>query len=137
MNWTSAPLFDHPDQTVHVGGRTYLLYYDAQQVKMVAWFEHGAVYWVRNTLIKSVGNSEMLAIAEETQPFTVAVAGPGRKRAGLGAFGLPARLQPAAKKTDLVQALGGLAGLIPVIGIATLAWPLVKRPRPLKAPREH
>ena len=137
MNWTSAPLFDHPDQTVRVGGRTYLLYYDAQQVKMVAWFERGAVYWVRNTLIKSVGNSEMLAIAEETQPFTVAVAGPGRKRAGLGAFGLPARFQPAGKKTDLVQALGGLAGLIAVLGIAALAWPLVKRRRELKALREQ
>src|SRR5260370_36378769 len=104
MNWTSAPLFDHPDQTVQVGGRTYLLYYDAQNLKMVAWFEHGAAYWVRNTLIKSVGNSEMLAIAEETQPFTVAAAAPGRRRARLGSFAPPPRLQ-RGQHADLVQPL--------------------------------
>jgi LCP family protein required for cell wall assembly len=134
MNWTTAPLFDHPDQTVRVGGRTYLLYYDAQNLKMVAWFEHGAVYWVRNTLIKSVGNSEMLAIAEETQPFTVAAAAPGRRRAGLGAFALPAR-PPGVKRTDLVQTLGAIAGLVAALGIAALAWPLVRRRRELKTLR--
>jgi hypothetical protein len=85
---------------------------------------------VRNTLIKSVGNSELLAIAEETQPFTVAVAGPGRRRAGLGAFGLPAR--PAGKtRTDLVQTLGAAAGLVALLGIAILALPLIRRRREL------
>jgi LCP family protein required for cell wall assembly len=134
MNWATAPLFDHPDQTVRVAGRTYLLYYDAQNLKMVAWFEHGAAYWVRNTLIKSVGNSSLLAIAEETQPFTVAAAAPGRRRAGLGSFALPPRLQ-SVKRTDLVQTLGGVAGLIAALGIAALAWPLIKRRRELKTLR--
>ena len=134
MNWTTAPLFANPDQTIHVGGRTYYLYYDADNLKMVAWYDHGAVYWVRNTLIKSVGNSEMLAIAEETQPFTVAVAGPGRRRAGLGAFGLPARAQ-ARKRTDRLEKIGAVAGLIAMLGIAALALPFARRRRELIALR--
>jgi polyisoprenyl-teichoic acid--peptidoglycan teichoic acid transferase len=135
MNWTTAPLFDGPHQTVPVGGRKYQVYYDGQSVKMVAWFEHGAAYWVRNTLIKSVGNKEMLAIAEETQPFGVAAAAPGRRHAGLGTFALPPRLLPGVKRTDLVQTLGGVAGLIAALGIAALAWPLIRRRRELKALR--
>ncbi len=51
MTWTTAPQFDSPDQTIHVAGRTYYLAYEGQHVETVAWYEHGAVYWIRNTLL--------------------------------------------------------------------------------------
>ncbi len=59
MTWTTAPQFDSPDQTVRVAGRTYYLYYEGSNLRTVAWYEHGAVYWVRNTLTDSVGSGEL------------------------------------------------------------------------------
>jgi polyisoprenyl-teichoic acid--peptidoglycan teichoic acid transferase len=138
MTWTNAPLFSNPDQTIHVGGRTYNLYYDGASLKMVAWFEHGAAYWVRNSLIKSVGNSEMLAIAEETLPFGVPAKAPGQHKAGLGIYGLPARpAKPPRGATSTMQALGGVAGALALIGIAALAVPLVRRRRALAGLRDQ
>ena len=137
MTWPTAPLFNNPDQTVHVGGRTYNLYYDGSSLKMVAWFEHGAAYWVRNTLIKSVGNSEMLALAEESQPFGIPTKAPGQHKAGLGIYGLPARTpKPAAGSTSTFQALGGAAGGIALIGIVALVVPYFRRRRELAGLRD-
>ena len=64
--WVNAPLFADPNQTIHVGKRTYYLYYDGSQLATVAWHEYGAMYWVHNTLTDTVGNGELLAIAEQT-----------------------------------------------------------------------
>ena len=66
--WTGAPLLKDPQQTVTVGGRTYYLFYESQHLDVVAWTEHHAVYWVRNSLGNSVSNGELLAIAEQTRP---------------------------------------------------------------------
>ena len=33
-----------PQQTIHVGPRSYELFYDGSNLKVVAWHEHGAVY---------------------------------------------------------------------------------------------
>jgi hypothetical protein len=130
MTWTTAPLFNNSDQTIHVGGRTYNLYYDGQNLKMVAWQEHGVAYWVRNTLINAVGNSSLLAIAEETLPFTVAAAVPNRHRVGLGVLGLPAR-PPKTKPTSPVQTAGAAAGLLALLGVVALVRPLYRRRREL------
>ncbi|HEU0317472.1 MAG TPA: LCP family protein [Solirubrobacteraceae bacterium] len=120
MRWSGAPMFDRPDQTVTAGGRSYQLYYEGANLKMVAWHEFGAVYWVRNTLTDDVGNTEMLAIAEQTSPLAARTAGPGRARAYLGAFGLPAR--PAAQPAggDLAW-LGAAASVLAILGMAFLA----------------
>ncbi|MGA2930448.1 MAG: hypothetical protein ABSG43_31590, partial [Solirubrobacteraceae bacterium] len=68
MTWTDAPMFQNPEQAVAVGGRTYSLYYSGQHLMVVAWSEHGAVYWIHNTLTDAIGNGELLAIAEQTMP---------------------------------------------------------------------
>ena len=130
MTWTTAPQFNSPDQTVHVAGRTYDLYYEGEKLKMAAWAEHGAVYWIRNTLLDSIGNGELLAIAEQTDPFIVAGAGPGHRHITLRAASLPARtsVQP---QSDLQQMIGSLGGLLTLAVLPLLAIPLIKRRRAL------
>ena len=83
MTWTGAPMFQNPDQTVTVAGRTYSLYYSGQHLQVVAWHAHGAVYWVHNTLTDAVGNGELLAIAEQTEPIGT----PGTPGTSIGATG--------------------------------------------------
>jgi LCP family protein required for cell wall assembly len=129
MTWTTAPQFDSPDQTVHVGGRTYYLYYEGSNVRMVAWYEHGAVYWIRNSLTDAVGAGEMLAIAEQTQPFLTAVGrGPTRVRVILKAAGVPA---PHAKvpKRNLRETLGWIAAVVSLLFVPVLGFFAIRRIR--------
>ena len=44
-------------------GRTYKLFYDGSRLRLVAWSTPRAVYWVSNTLSKTLTNKQMLAIA--------------------------------------------------------------------------
>jgi LCP family protein required for cell wall assembly len=124
--WTTPPLLDNPEQTIQVGSRTYYLYYEGQHLETVAWYEHGAAYWVRNSLTQALGNGELLAIAEQTQPAT--------KRVGhavkLRAAAVPQRTvtQPANKLKDT---LGWLGGLLALAGLPLLAIPLIRRRREL------
>lgn len=132
MGWTTAPQFTSPSQTVRVGGRSYSLYYEAQKLKMVAWHEHGAVYWVRNSLNDSAHNGEMLAIAEQTSPLTGIPAGAsGVDGAQLHASPAPQALAQGRPATDLEQLLGSLAGLLALLAVPLLAIPLLKRRREL------
>jgi hypothetical protein len=129
-SWITAPQFDNPDQTLHVAGRTYYLYYEGQKLKMVAWDERGAVYWVRNSLTDSIGNGELLAIAEQTDP----VAGSSRGAVNLGAATVPGR-PPKQQKTSLAQTLGSLGGLLALLAVPLLTVPLLRRRRELVALR--
>ena len=68
--WTTAPQFDSPDYTgVKVGARNYNLYLVSSHIKMIAWYENDAVYWVRNSLTNSVPNGEMLSGASSGDKF--------------------------------------------------------------------
>jgi LCP family protein required for cell wall assembly len=136
MTWTTAPQFDSPDQTVRVGGRTYVLFFEGSHLKMIAWYEHGAVYWVRNSLTDSIQNGEMLAIAEQTQPFAAVHAAPGKPRVILSTAGVPTRIKPKTK-TSTRQTIGGLAGLLTLIGLPLLAFLAIRRILDLRGPRRH
>jgi hypothetical protein len=127
--WTGAPLLDSPDQTVSVGGRTYDLYYEGQHIEMVAWHEHGAVYWVRNTLLDSVDNGELLAIAEQTSVISPA-ADSARQRVALRAATVAVR-DGVGQGPPLPQTLGALGGLVTLCLAPLLAIPLIKRRREL------
>jgi LCP family protein required for cell wall assembly len=63
MNWTSPPILDQPDGKKTLNGRTYQLYFDGARLRVVAWKQGNAVYWVTNTLLRSLSNKQMLAIA--------------------------------------------------------------------------
>jgi len=136
--WTSPPQLDSPGQTVRVGGRTYDLYYDSQHLKLVAWNEHGAAYWIHNTLTDAIPNGELLAIAEQTHPVTAAGAGTtsgsGQPRMTLKAIAIPTHAN-ASSTTNLEQTLGSLAGLLTLVTVPLLAVVLIKRRRELSALR--
>jgi len=53
-----------------IAGRTYLLFYQGRSLHMVAWSEHGATYWVINTLDDELSNHLMLALAESCLPVS-------------------------------------------------------------------
>jgi LCP family protein required for cell wall assembly len=137
MTWTTAPQFDSPDQVIHVGGRSYFLYYDGSNLRMIAWYEHHAVYWVRNTLIDSLPNGEMLAIAEQTQPFAGIHATPTQPRViHLSDAGVPTRVVPRTP-LSVKQEAGGIAALITLVALPLLAFLGLRRVVQVRATRKY
>jgi hypothetical protein len=68
-NWDDAPVLADKSFTRHIGGRTYDLYYDGPNLHMVVLHTPKARYWVINTLLDSMSNETMLAIAKGLQPL--------------------------------------------------------------------
>jgi LCP family protein required for cell wall assembly len=62
-DWRSPPILDEPTRRVRSGKRTYELFYDGKQIKLVAWRSRRGSYWVSNTLMRTLSNQQMLAIA--------------------------------------------------------------------------
>jgi polyisoprenyl-teichoic acid--peptidoglycan teichoic acid transferase len=46
-----------------MGGRKYLLYYNGDRLRLVAWKTPRAAYWVSNTLLQTLSEGEMLGVA--------------------------------------------------------------------------
>ena len=141
MTWLGAPMFTNPDQTVTVAGRTYSLFYSGQHLMVVAWYDHGAVYWVHNSLTDSLQNGELLAIAEQTRPIGVpgtagaAVGGARHGRHGrIAAVVVPRRSAPAPKVTT-VETVGAIGGVATLLAAPLLCFGLFRRRRRLKALR--
>ena len=61
--WTSPPILDDPSERRRIGGRVYELFYDGSRLRLVAWRTPRAVYWVSNTLSRTLSNRQMLALA--------------------------------------------------------------------------
>ena len=137
--WTNAPLFADPNQTIRVGKRTYDLYYDGTQLATVAWHEHGAWYWVHNTLTDTVGNGELLAIAEQTEPLTRVTGAGASGRAGdrarahpdLAPVVVPTRTVAPVRKTT-VETVGSIGGVVALLTLPLLTFGLVRRRRQLR-----
>jgi LCP family protein required for cell wall assembly len=67
-NWNDAPAL--ADGFLHtIRGRTYSLYYSGPHLHMVVLRENGATYWVVNTILDSLSNETMLAIARGLAPL--------------------------------------------------------------------
>jgi LCP family protein required for cell wall assembly len=122
--WTTPPMLDSPDQTVQVGGRTYSLFYEGQHLEIVAWYEHHAVYWIRNTLTQTLGNGELLAIAEQTAPATSHIG----HAVTLGSAAVPQRTIEQTQNS-LQHTLGSLGGLVALVAVPLLAVPFFRRRR--------
>ena len=70
LGWNNPPAIAHPSAMRAIAGRTYLLFYQGRSLHMVAWREHGATYWVINTLDDELSNHLMLALAESCLPVS-------------------------------------------------------------------
>jgi polyisoprenyl-teichoic acid--peptidoglycan teichoic acid transferase len=62
-NWRSPPILDEPTKRETADGRKYELFYDGSRIKLVAWRSRRGSYWISNTLLRTLTNKQMLAIA--------------------------------------------------------------------------
>ncbi len=134
--WTASPLLSNPIQEVHVGSRTYSLYYDGEHLKTIAWREGSAAYWIENTLTNNLSPQQMLAIARQTQP-AIHTAAPGATPSAAltpHTFKLP---PPAARPASKLAQLGSLLGFVALAVVVVLAGVGIARQRKLRALREQ
>ena len=62
-------MLDDKSLTQRVGGREFDLHYTGSHLHMVVLRDNGATYWVVNTLLDSLSNETMLAIARGLRPL--------------------------------------------------------------------
>jgi LCP family protein required for cell wall assembly len=62
-NWSGPPLLDNPSERRRMNGRSYELFYDGSRLRLVSWRSGKAVYWISNSLLSSLTNQQMLALA--------------------------------------------------------------------------
>jgi polyisoprenyl-teichoic acid--peptidoglycan teichoic acid transferase len=62
--WLDPPILENPTETREIGGREYMLFYDGDRLRLVAWKTDEAAYWLNNTLTQTLEEDEMIAIAD-------------------------------------------------------------------------
>lgn len=62
-----APLLAQAHKTRTIRGRKFNVYYDGSRIRAVSWEDGKSVYWLSNTLLLSLTNSQMLSIAASTK----------------------------------------------------------------------
>lgn len=67
-DWTSIPLFTNA-RSQRIGGRTYMIVDDGSHIHDIGWREGKDLYFVSNTLLEDLSNSQMIAIARSTHPL--------------------------------------------------------------------
>jgi LCP family protein required for cell wall assembly len=133
-NWTDPPLLASPSATLQVGARDYQLFYAGEEVRLIAWHEGGAAYWIQNTLTNSVSPRAMIATAQETVPVV------GSVTASAAASNVPVNVPPpprATTKLDLATKIGSLLGFAGLAVVGGLALLLLRRHRELAGLREQ
>ena len=68
-DWTDAPVLADASFLHRIRGREFRLYYSGAHLHMVVLRESGATYWVVNTVLDSLSNETMLAIARGLAPL--------------------------------------------------------------------
>ena len=63
MTWRKPPILDGPHDTERVNGRKLMVFYDGRRVRLVAWRTKRAVYYVHNTLARTIPKSRLVAVA--------------------------------------------------------------------------
>ncbi|HMD52231.1 MAG TPA: LytR C-terminal domain-containing protein, partial [Solirubrobacteraceae bacterium] len=132
--WAHPPLLSDPSETLHVGSRTYGLFYVGEQIRTIAWREGSGTYWVQNTLTNSIQPREMLALAEETAPVIGTGGGEAAAATVPHAFNLPSRQAAAA---GMLSKLAAAASFVCLGVLGLLALLLLSRRRELGLLREQ
>jgi polyisoprenyl-teichoic acid--peptidoglycan teichoic acid transferase len=65
--WRAPPILDNPTDEVQIRGRTYKRYFDGRKIRLIAWETPRAVYWVSNTLSRTLTNKQIMGIAASLQ----------------------------------------------------------------------
>lgn len=65
--WMDPPILDSPSEERTIKGRKFELHYEGDRLRLVAWRTPQAVYWVANTLLQTLSERQMLAIARSTR----------------------------------------------------------------------
>jgi polyisoprenyl-teichoic acid--peptidoglycan teichoic acid transferase len=65
-DWTSPPLFKNA-RTEKLGSRVYKLIDDGEHIHVIGWSQGKLTYWLTNTLLEELSNSQMIAIAKSAQ----------------------------------------------------------------------
>jgi LCP family protein required for cell wall assembly len=68
-DWDGAPVLSDPNTTQWIAGRKYSLYYHGAHLHMVVLHQGKASFWVVNTLLDSLTNETMIAIAKGLRPL--------------------------------------------------------------------
>jgi polyisoprenyl-teichoic acid--peptidoglycan teichoic acid transferase len=64
--WQNPPILDSPHETHTIHGRKFDYYWDGTRLRLIAWRSKGAVYWISNTLLLTLSNKQMSAVAAGT-----------------------------------------------------------------------
>jgi polyisoprenyl-teichoic acid--peptidoglycan teichoic acid transferase len=67
--WMNPPILQSPSETRKFGHRKLELFYDGDRLRLVAWRDKDAVYWVSNTLLQSLTAKQMITIARTAKPL--------------------------------------------------------------------
>jgi LCP family protein required for cell wall assembly len=65
--WQDPPILDGASEERRIGKRTFELHYDGDRLRLVAWRTPKAVYWIANTLLQTLSERQMMAIARSTR----------------------------------------------------------------------
>ena len=65
--WMDPPILADPSRKRRIRGRTFEIHHDGDRVRLVAWREKKAVYWISNTLLQTLSEQQMLSIAASTR----------------------------------------------------------------------
>jgi LCP family protein required for cell wall assembly len=65
--WKDAPILEGVTERRKIGRRTYELVPDGDRVRLVAWRTPKAAYWISNTLLLTLSDKQMLAIARSVR----------------------------------------------------------------------
>ncbi len=67
-DWLNPPLFSHSHSRM-IDHRAYLIVDDGSHIHVVGWRQGKVLYWVTNTLLEELSNTQMLAIARSARPL--------------------------------------------------------------------
>ena len=66
----NPPVLSDKSFQKRLGGREFSLYYSGSSLQMVVLRVHARSYWVVNSLLDTLSNETMLAIAKGLKPLT-------------------------------------------------------------------
>ena len=67
-DWLNPPLFAHA-RIQTIDGRAYRFVDDGAHIHVIGWRSGNVLYWLTNSLLEELSNSQMLALAKSAQPL--------------------------------------------------------------------